>query len=544
MTTLRRTLLTSLGIALSGVAILAVAFALASAPQADAQRALDDGHAGVLHWSGVWTGNQFWCDSGYQLVFYHYDCGCSNNASWYACIARPYPNPSLTLSTNTIERGQSATLTWEAGSSMRETGGTCTAVGFDNTTSMPGYWSTTEFCYNFGEWFSFCGEFPVWNPPYTAENQGGSVTVSPNQTTTYRYTCSNPQGSETRTATLTVTVNGAPTRPTVTGQQTVILGILRTYTFQSTDPEGQGLSYHVDTDSNGTVDYRLPAVGRTPSGTTLSQAISWLSVGNKTISVYAQDASGAVSPTATYNVVVDPATPQCSDGLDNNNNGVADFSGGDVRCDNGGDTTEDTTPPLPSCQDGLDNDGDGLRDAADTGCGNPNDGSELNVTLSATPSTIDSGASSLLRWSSVGATSCTGTGFNTGNAANNNTGVAVSPASTATYQINCVGSSGPATAQTTVTVGTPTATFTASPTLVSPGSASTLSWSTTGLASCSISGQNGFSYAVPGGSLASGNTSAPNIQGRVVFTLSCTTVGGGNLTRTAEVRIAPAFSEF
>lgn len=237
-------------------------------------------------------------------------------------------------------------------------------------------------------------------------------------------------------------------------------------------------------------------------------------------------------------------TAQCSDGIDNNGNGVIDFANGDVRCDSGGDPTEDTNPPLPQCQDGADNDGDGANNATDPGCPTPTDTTELNVVFTATPSTIDVEGSSLLRWTATGATSCTGTGFNTGNAPNNSTGVSVSPGATATYQINCTGASGSASAQTTVTVGTPTATFTASPTIVTPGSASTLSWSTSGLASCSITGQNGFNYTIPSGSLASGNRSATNIQGRVVFTLSCTTGGGANLTRTATVTIPPDFSEF
>jgi hypothetical protein len=39
-----------------------------------------------------------------------------------------------------------------------------------------------------GEWFG-CFPVPMWVPPQTVENPSGSVTVSPNTTTTYTYSC-------------------------------------------------------------------------------------------------------------------------------------------------------------------------------------------------------------------------------------------------------------------------------------------------------------------------------------------------------------------
>lgn len=40
---------------------------------------------GALHWSGNWTANTFWCDDGYHIVGFHYNAGCSNNATWFEC---------------------------------------------------------------------------------------------------------------------------------------------------------------------------------------------------------------------------------------------------------------------------------------------------------------------------------------------------------------------------------------------------------------------------------------------------------------------------
>jgi hypothetical protein len=66
------------------------------------------------------------------------------------------------------------------------------------------------------------------------------------------------------------------------------------------------------------------------------------------------------------------ATPDCSDGIDNDGDGSKDFPA-DAGCDSASDELE---TPL-ECSDGVDNDGDGLVDApADGGCEGPDDPSE------------------------------------------------------------------------------------------------------------------------------------------------------------------------
>ncbi len=103
-----------------------------------------------------------------------------------------------------------------------------------------------------------------------------------------------------------------------------------------------------------------------------------------------------------------PITPQCRDGIDNDNDGRTDFpndpgctnqddntEGGDPACadrvDNDGDglvdfpldpgcsslaDTDEFNAPLPQCRDGVDNDGDGRVDTLDPGCSNPDDNNE------------------------------------------------------------------------------------------------------------------------------------------------------------------------
>lgn len=76
--------------------------------------------------------------------------------------------------------------------------------------------------------------------------------------------------------------------------------------------------------------------------------------------------------------------PRCSDGLDNDNDGIVDFPS-EPGCESALDHTEDDTCPgvgCPQCADGADNDGDGLTDwPNDPGCTGAGDPIELDECL-------------------------------------------------------------------------------------------------------------------------------------------------------------------
>lgn len=114
------------------------------------------------------------------------------------------------------------------------------------------------------------------------------------------------------------------------------------------------------------------------------------------------------------------------------------------------------------------------------------------VGLTATPSSITLGNSSTLSWNSSFTTSCTGTGFSTGGARNGS--VIVSPTVTTTYHVTCQGTNGESdSASRTVTVTAapppvPTASLSATPTSITSGGSSTLTWSSTNATSCTGSG--------------------------------------------------------
>lgn len=116
--------------------------------------------------------------------------------------------------------------------------------------------------------------------------------------------------------------------------------------------------------------------------------------------------------------------------------------------------------------------------------------------LTVSPATIVSGGSTTLSWNSTNATSCTGSGFSTGNATNGS--LMVTPSATAIYSIVCTNSAtsnNTSYANATVSVtpantasSPPPATLTvsliASPTSITAGNTATLSWNSTNALSC------------------------------------------------------------
>lgn len=79
-----------------------------------------------------------------------------------------------------------------------------------------------------------------------------------------------------------------------------------------------------------------------------------------------------------------PTLPECSDGLDNDGDGLVDME--DAGCSDLNDNDEYNAPPAAkACSDGIDNDNDGLIDMDDTGCSDTDDDDESNP---ATPTVV------------------------------------------------------------------------------------------------------------------------------------------------------------
>ena len=143
------------------------------------------------------------------------------------------------------------------------------------------------------------------------------------------------------------------------------------------------------------------------------------------------------------------------------------------------------------------------------------------VTLSANPTSVASGGTSILNWSSTHATSCTASGAWSGAKPTSGSQTTASLTSSRTYTLTCTGAGGSAGQSVRVTVvPRPTVTLSASPTSVVSGGASTLTWSSTNATSCTASGA--WSGAKP----TSGTQSTGPLSAARTYTLSCTGIGG------------------
>lgn len=157
------------------------------------------------------------------------------------------------------------------------------------------------------------------------------------------------------------------------------------------------------------------------------------------------------------------------------------------------------------------------------------------VTFTASPTSIQAGATSKLAWNSTNATSCSASGAWSGTKAISGTQTTNALTTNATYTLACSGTGGSVSRTATVTVsaaGAPTVTLTASPTSVQSGSASQLTWSTTNATSCAASGSWSGSRGT------SGTQSTGTLTANSAFTLTCAGAGGTTAVKTASVAVA------
>jgi hypothetical protein len=145
------------------------------------------------------------------------------------------------------------------------------------------------------------------------------------------------------------------------------------------------------------------------------------------------------------------------------------------------------------------------------------------IAITAAPTTITAGQSSILTWSSTNATSCVASGAWSGTQATSGT-QSVSPTATgtSTYTLTCNGSGGSIDASATLTVNAaaPTVTLAINPTSITLGQSATLTWSSTNAASCTASGSWSGTQA-PSGTLIV----TPTAAGAPSYTLSCSGSG-------------------
>lgn len=179
-----------------------------------------------------------------------------------------------------------------------------------------------------------------------------------------------------------------------------------------------------------------------------------------------------------------------------------------------------------------------------------NGGGDPTPTATLTANPNPASGNTVLTWTSTNATSCTGVGasFSTGGATSGSD-TTVTPGFT--YQVQCTGPGGNATAQVVVGViggacqNTGPLDITAAPSRIQPGDGVTLSWSADNIASASCTVTNLGTGALIDSATASScavgdqTASVADLQAQTTFRLTC-----GTLTKDVVVNVVPRFEEF
>lgn len=166
-----------------------------------------------------------------------------------------------------------------------------------------------------------------------------------------------------------------------------------------------------------------------------------------------------------------------------------------------------------------------------SGSGTSTPAPTLSLTLN--PTSVQTGGSTTITWSSTNATSCALNGSGVSTSGSKSSGPLTS---SRTYTLACSGAGGSAQKSATVTVTYPSAailSFYASPSTIAKGGHTTLYWRTQYATACTLSGGtlNSRSVAVNGSQYVSGLSSS------TTYTLSCSG-RGGSAAKSTQVTVA------
>jgi hypothetical protein len=165
------------------------------------------------------------------------------------------------------------------------------------------------------------------------------------------------------------------------------------------------------------------------------------------------------------------------------------------------------------------------------------------VALSASPTSIAGGSTSMLQWSSTDASSCTASGGWTGSMPTAGTQPTSALTVNTSYTLSCTGAGGTASATASVAI-IPTVSLSAAPSCVAAAGASTLTWTSTNASSCTASA--GWTGSEP----TAGSHPTGALSASTTYTLTCSGAGGTSspvsaavaVTAAITVSVAPAFA--
>jgi hypothetical protein len=515
--------------------------------------------------SDSWTGNRATTGTGLAIGpistagTYTYSLTCSGTGGSLtkdvtvivgSTTAPPIPTVQISVNPTSISSGTSANLTWSTTNATA-----CTAQG------------------------SWGGSKPISGSAVTT----GTLTTQ--GVYSYTLTCSGPGGDATATALLTVTAPAATVLNLSIVPNTIVAG--QTTTINWTSVNATSCTASGGTGSDGWTGSQAAS----SSGTTIGPIAT---AGTYTYKLVCTGTGGASNPSSAT-LVVTPAPPPASvtslsanpqTVTAGNNTTITWNTSGTTSCVASGGASGDGWASSSKALSNTSGQSVGPLNTAGTytytlNCTGPG-GSSGNVsttvtvnsggtnptppaaigTFSATPTTVNTGGSIVLIWTTTGASSCTASGGATGDGwsgstiATSSTGTTIGPIlipGSYTYVLNCNGTggpSGPTSVTVVVNAVTPVATvtsFTATPNNIPSGGTIVLSWTSNNATSCTggggsgSDGWNGSTQATSSSGITIGPLSTP---ATLTYALLCTGPGGvssaSNITVTVGQSTTPA----
>jgi hypothetical protein len=463
--------------------------------------------------------------------------------NYLTCMSDATADTSLTASKLQITKGESVTLNWytQYGQIRKAT---CTATNFDLNATVQGQQRTRliggEDC-----WLSVLGLrsraqcYAVDDQGWTGESTlaqpfSGSKVVSPEQTTTYTYTCTNANGVSNASVTVEV--------------------------LEEVDP---GCSDTRDNDGDGAIDQADPGCIRPPVGADgglpggppkgesadtpdlIASAVGPANITSGapiTLSATVKNVGGKTTGKAFTNLFQIDNDADHTTITATKTAPMDELPSGEWR-----NTSAVYTFPtsgtwyLRACADksALDDVNGAVAEYSEENNCSQGGWREVNVAnvgalLSADPSEVTFGNFSNLTWACKNADEAKiEPGIGSVTPASGGSVATPKLTTTTGYQLSCIGDE-TLKAFATVTVLPPNVTLTASPNLVKRGGSATISWNiSTGATGCSI-----FGPGLPIVHALTGSETITNIQNESTFTASCTGV-----SKSVTVNIAPDFIE-
>ena len=365
---------------------------------------------------------------------------------------------------------------------------------------------------------------------------GAFATPSLTATTTYLVSCTGSGGTTQQSTTVTVAAAAAPALPpTITfsaAPSSIAYNATSTLSWTSTNSDSSTNGISCTSSGGGGTgasgSFTTPALTATPAPYTVScTGPGGAASQSATVTVSAQATAPVASLTVLTPAIANGAATQIAWSSTDSNScafssslGVAGFPSG-FSTGAASPSGSFTTPPLTTAGTHsytVTCTGPGGTATSPTRTVTVAAASAPTVTLSAAPSSILSGQTTIVTWSSTSSTSCTSSGGGGTGAS----GSFTTPALTGntTYTVTCTGPGGTTPQSTTVSVGAavPVVTLTASPSSIASGATSVLSWTSTNSTSCVLSGA---------GSVGTNSSyTTPPLTATTSYTLTCTGPGG------------------